>query len=294
MSLQPARAQDGDLDALRAYSLDLVNTSRDEHGLPPLERDATLDRSAQAHAQDMIERDYFAHVTPDGRDIMDRYRAADGNPWRLVTENIGRCVGCEAPPTRADVDRQHEGWMESPEHRENILSPGLSRYGFGLAIDGSTLIAVQNFSGPGTPRGVAEGEDARALPDDELAEIAVDLVNEARAAEGVEALSLDPDLLAVADELLSDPAEFSLEEGTDPRAAIPRDRRGDWSRILLLAGSCGGCGSQPTDADVRFFVEQWLEQRTAALLNPEMTDLGIVIRADGEGRKVALAVLAGE
>lgn len=293
MSLQPAGAQDGDLDALRAYSLDLVNSSRDKRGLPPLERDATLDRSAQAHAQDMIERDYFAHVTPDGRDIMDRYRAADGNPWRLVTENIGRCVGCEAPPTRADVDRQHEGWMESPEHRENILSPGLSRYGFGLAIDGSTLIAVQNFSGPGTPRGLAEGEDARALPDDELAGIAVDLVNEAREAEGVEALSLDPDLLAVADELLSDPAEFSLEEGTDPRAAMPRERRGDWSRILLLAGSCGGCGSQPTDADVRFFVEQWLEQRTAALLNPEMTDLGIVIRADGEGRKVALAVLAG-
>jgi uncharacterized protein YkwD len=291
--LQPLMAQAGDLDALRAYSLELVNASRQEHGLKPLEREPTLDEAAQAHARDMLDRNYFSHVTPDGADVMDRYLAAGGSRWRLVTENLGRCIGCDAPASEADMDRQHRGWMESPEHRDNILSPGLSRYGFGYAVGDGVLVAVQNFSGPGRPRGLAEGEKAQALPDGELARIAVDLVNEARESRGHAGLSVDEDLVAAADDLVADPAEFTLDGGIDPLSALPRDRRGDWARVNVLAGSCGGCGTEPTDADMRFFVERWLDQQSPALLDPRMTHLGIVVRADGEGRKVALAVIAG-
>jgi len=288
---QPVQSQPENIAQLRAYSLELVNEARGEHDLPPLEAGALLDESAQGHAQDMLARGYFSHVTPERRDVMDRYREAGGEQWRLVTENIGRCVGCAAPASEADVERQHHGWMDSPEHRENILSESLSRYGFGLAIDEEGFVAVQNFSGPGRPRGLAPGEEAQALPDEELAQLAVDIVNEAREAEGLGAIGSDEDLMWVTDELVSDPSEFDMDETIDPLAVLDQEQQRGWSRLGVLAGSCGGCGTEPTDADIRFFMERWLEgERSGGLLDRETTRLGVALRADGKGRKVILAV----
>ncbi len=75
--------------------------------------------------------------------------------------------------------------------------------------------------------------------------------------------------------------------------AKPVDARAGWSSISTIAGACGGCGERPTRADIESFVNQWISQASyrGTLLDPSYTTAGVVLRADGAGRKIALLVL---
>jgi len=77
----------------------LVNEHRARIGCPPLAWDALAVRAAQAHTDDMVRRGYFSHVSPDGRNVGERLRAA-GASWRAVAENIA-----QGQPTAAVVVR---------------------------------------------------------------------------------------------------------------------------------------------------------------------------------------------
>ncbi|WP_135467955.1 CAP domain-containing protein [Crenalkalicoccus roseus] len=147
----PARAAGvpEEAGALRLRALELVNEARRARGLPALRRSERLERVAQAHAEDMLRRGYFSHVSPDGEDPRSRYLAAGGDPARMVAENIARCRGCR-PPLRVErVEAFHRGWMDSEGHRENILHPGATRFGFGAAVEEGGFAVVQVFAGPG-------------------------------------------------------------------------------------------------------------------------------------------------
>jgi uncharacterized protein YkwD len=233
-------------------------------------------------------------VSPEGETVADRYVEAGGSRWRLVAENIARCIGCEAPLTTARVESLHEGWMNSPPHRENILRRGLDRFGFGIVVEDERLYAVQTFAGPGVPRGLQPGEEARAVAPDEQAAIALAVVNRARRQEGLQPLERSPALGEAARSLLPEPGGGpGLRLSGDIFSAIPAEARGRWRSVMALAAACGGCGAEATAADVRSFARQWLEdpQNRERLMSPEATHLGFALRAGGEGRKVALATL---
>jgi uncharacterized protein YkwD len=288
-----ADMETGDLETLRGAALELLNQDRREHDLPPLELDATLNESSRKHAEDMLRRDYYSHRSPEGETVMDRYRAAGGGTAKTVAENIARCEGCPLPPDRATVEQLQRGWMNSPEHRRNILAPGLERFGFGIAGEaGRGLYAVQNFAGPGTPRTTGGDEaDARArsLGPEERQALALDLVNRARTEHGVEPLSGVPALAEAGRAALA-------EEGGSPFRHLPPDARTRWRTFSTVSGQCGGCGTEPTDADVRFFGGQWLDQAEYrdTLLDPVYTHTGFAMSAKGDGRKDAMMILAGQ
>lgn len=294
----PAQAQQtGDLDQLRQQALELVNEARGEHDLPPLELGDILNEAAQAHAEDMLARDYYGHVSPEGESVMDRYQEAGGSRWRVVRENIARCEGCPTPPTIERVERFQEGWMESPEHRANILSRGLDRFGFGIAAGDDEIYAVQTFAGPGRPRGLEAGEEPEPLSADEQVSLALRIINRERQAQGAAPLSESAALTSTAETLLSQMDRQSLSLPEDGlMEALPESERRNWAEIATIAGGCGGCGTQATAADVRFFANQWLEnpQYRSRLLDPGFTHLGFAMQANGEGRKNALAVLGGQ
>ncbi|MDQ0326553.1 uncharacterized protein YkwD [Rhodopseudomonas julia] len=296
----PARtpaARPNEMDALRQESLRLVNEARAEASLPPLTLSETLNQAAQAHARDMLERNYYSHTTPEGRTVMDRYQAAGGNPGRLVAENIAKCSGCAVPADAAAVADLHEGWMQSPKHRANILRKGLTEYGFGLAenADGRRY-AVQNFAGPGTPRTSGADGDAGAaepLAPEAQTELAAELINAARSDE--KSVFADDALVATASEMLPETVKgASLDDLRNLQNALPAETT--FRRFRVVAGSCSGCGAEATDADVRFFIGQWLknDDYREMLLNNALTGIGLVIVADGEGKKIAVAILAGE
>lgn len=280
-----------ELSVLRDKALALVNKSRAEHDLRPLELTAPLNRAAQAHAEDMLARNYYSHVSPGGDTVMDRYRRAGGSGAKGVAENIARCAACTPPPDAARVERLHEGWMNSAGHRANILGAGYTRFGFGIAVgeDGG-LYAVQTFAGPGEAAGEPIGPDRRLA-------VALETINAARAKAGVSTLEAAQALTeslrrAVPDDSLAD---FSLDAVGDPMALLPEGSRHGWQVFSVVAGQCGGCGPQATAEDVRRFVEQWMgngRYRTT-LTNPRFTHLAYTLAADGSGRKVAVAMLAG-
>ena len=199
------------------------------------------------------------------------------------------------------VEALHEGWMNSPPHRENILSRGLDRFGFGIIVgQDQRLYAVQTFAGPGVPRGLQPGEEAQALSRDEQAALALQVVNQARMKAGLPALERSPPLGEAARELLPLPSapagSGGLRLSGNILDAIPAGARSDWRSVGVVAASCGGCGTEPTAADLRSFVEQWLDdpQYRERLLAPDTTHLGFAMQANGEGRKVALATLGAK
>lgn len=292
-------AETGDLNALRDAALEQVNQSRRDHGLPPLERGTALDEAAQNHAEDMLRRSYYSHRSPEGNTPMDRYRAAGGGTASLVAENIARCTGCPLPPDKATVRELHKGWMNSPEHRDNILARGLERFGFGIAGEaGSGLYAVQTFAGPGTPDTDADRQATPIGPDDAQS-LAIRLVNQSRQEKGVAPLSAAPALSEAGRQALSGRKEGSPGDGErvtgSPLRNLSREARSRWRTIFTLSATCGGCGTRPTDADVRSFVQQWLGRQDYRdqLLDPDQTDAGFALSASGDGRKAAMMMLGG-
>ncbi|HEX6713028.1 MAG TPA: CAP domain-containing protein [Thermoleophilaceae bacterium] len=108
-----------------------MNVYRAQNGLRPLNWDWRLWSSAQGLASDMAARSYAAHVTPEGRVLADRvaptgYIPSGGDWW--LAENLGWGTSYLSTPLAIVL-----GWLDSPEHRENMLDPGLRDVGVGIA-----------------------------------------------------------------------------------------------------------------------------------------------------------------
>ena len=294
-SAASALGQELDLAAMREEALGLVNAAREEQGLPTLEAGESLNEAAQTHAEDMLARDYYAHESPEGETVRDRCLAAGGREAEVAAENIAMCEGCPSPPEPARVREFHEGWMQSPGHRENILAQGLERFGFGIAGRGDEIYAVQTFAGPGTSPALKPGEDPEALPPEALAEQALAAVNRAREEEGLHSLIASEALDQVAAELADAGGGAITESEGGLFDLLPEDMRGEWGHLGVLMGECGGCGAAAGAADVRYFTQAWLDDQSLRdrLLDPEATHLGFSVTASGDGSKTAVAVFGG-
>jgi uncharacterized protein YkwD len=289
-----AQAQDGRED-LQGVALELANQSRAASGLPPLSLEPALTRAARTHAEDMLRRGFFAHVSPDGETALDRYLRSGGARGRLVAENIAECRNCVAG--REVVRNLHRGWMESAGHRANILSPGVERFGFGVAESGGRVVAVQTFAGPGTSGGLAPAGEAKPLDHAGQLRAAMELLNRARRKAGVRPVEGSAALSkALRQTLGSDEtgAELRLPPLSAILSALSENEASSVRDAALVAGQCGGCGTAATAADVAFFIEGWLSDPDyqSTLLDPRWSELGAVVEADGKGRKRALAILA--
>jgi uncharacterized protein YkwD len=130
----------GDDAAMQQQALRFTNDARRRHGCPALTINARLVQAARRHAADMVSRGYFEHRSPSGDNAGDRV-AATGYDWSAYGENIAR-----GQDSAAEVVQD---WMDSPSHRENILTCGFSEVGVGRAYDADhKAYWVQNFATP--------------------------------------------------------------------------------------------------------------------------------------------------
>jgi uncharacterized protein YkwD len=121
---------------LEAEMLRLVNEERTKRGLKALVADPQLVPVARAHSQDMFARGYFSHYTPEGKDPFDRMKSS-GIKYYSAGENLA--LG-------QTLKICHEGLMNSPGHRANILNPSYGRLGIGILDGGSYgLMISQEF-----------------------------------------------------------------------------------------------------------------------------------------------------
>jgi len=122
---------------LEKEMLALVNEERRNRGLPELVMDNTLRDVARDHSVDMFQRGYFAHVDAEGVTPFDRMRAG-GVTYIYAGENLA------IAPT---VSMAHQGLMDSPGHKENILNPSFRRVGIGAAKGGRRgVMFTQKFT----------------------------------------------------------------------------------------------------------------------------------------------------
>ena len=120
--------------------LTLVNQKRLENGLPPLSFSPELATAARNKANDMLLKNYWAHNSPDGRTPWEFLKEAGYN-YVYAGENLARGFN-----TSLDVTN---GWMASPTHRANVLSPNYSDVGFAVVtgnLNGEeTVLVVEEF-----------------------------------------------------------------------------------------------------------------------------------------------------
>jgi uncharacterized protein YkwD/uncharacterized membrane protein required for colicin V production len=123
-------------ESLEGTMLTMINNERRDEGLEPYVIDQTLVEVARLHSADMFRHGYFSHLTPEGLTAADR-ALEGGVTFRKVGENIAY-----AP----DVRMAHEGLMDSPTHRSNILSSEFTRIGIGIQNAGARgIMFTQNF-----------------------------------------------------------------------------------------------------------------------------------------------------
>jgi uncharacterized protein YkwD len=124
----------------------LHNVERRQHGLSRLRWNRDLARAGASHDRDMVTHSYFAHVSANGQDHMDRVAASGYQPkvgcW-TAGENLYYSTGPQTPRQLL------KAWMKSSAHRANILHRGWHDFGLGVVS--------------GSPRGDAHGLTVVAL-----------------------------------------------------------------------------------------------------------------------------------
>ena len=141
----------------------LVNAERTKIGLAPLKYDAVLAGIAESHSRDMLQRNYFDHVSPEGRTFIYRYQVAGydceithQNQLYTGGENLGQTYVYKSKYSSGLISDYRsmdeiaeqivQGWMDSPTHRSNVLHDYWQNEGIGVAIQPDDKVYVtQNY-----------------------------------------------------------------------------------------------------------------------------------------------------
>lgn len=113
-----------------------ANEDRALFGLPALQLDHDLNLAAFAKAQDMLAKEYFAHVSPEGVKPWHWFKSMGYN-YSYAGENLA--IGFE------DSEDLEQSWMNSPKHRANILSSNYRDMGVAIVYRNGQKIIVQLF-----------------------------------------------------------------------------------------------------------------------------------------------------
>ena len=191
--------------------LALINRDRVAAHLQPVTWDDRVAAVARGHSEEMRRTKIVAHISPTTGSAGDRVRAADIHT-AVVLENVARAYG---------VGEAHDGLMNSPGHRANILSASATHIGIGVVLGDEVsgrreMFLTQVF--------------IRVPPKIDYAQTA-DVVRARVVAARPSALD-DPRLTSIAQQLAE-----SLASGTTREAAWPVVRKqidqlgGTWARV---------------------------------------------------------------
>ena len=126
-----------------AILVDLANGDRAASSVGTLTVNPVLVAAAQAKANDMAEKGYFAHISPDGVEPWHWFKQA-GYKFTYAGENLAIDF--------SDSGEVNTAWMNSPTHRENLLNPNYTEIGIataqGMYQGRVTTFVVQEFGTP--------------------------------------------------------------------------------------------------------------------------------------------------
>lgn len=102
--------------------IEILNIQRERVGLHKLTENGLLDLSARNKACDMGNKSYFSHVSPDGK-----------QPWEFIND-VGYLYNHagENISKNNDVEKAMAEFMNSQEHKDNILNSNYTEVGIGI------------------------------------------------------------------------------------------------------------------------------------------------------------------
>lgn len=88
----------------------------------------------------MLNRNYFSHYDPSTGQLafLELFHL-----WGIGYTSAGENIAWSSNPSMAAINTM---FMNSPEHRANILNPAYHRVGVGVAGDGVKTMVVEVFS----------------------------------------------------------------------------------------------------------------------------------------------------
>lgn len=127
-----------------------TNDYRSRSSLSALHENDALDRAAQAKADQMVTQDYWSHVAPDGTTPWYYFQKV-GYSYSAAGENLA--YGFATP------DQIITAWMNSAEHRDNVLG-NYQDVGFGFATGdhyqhGKNTVVVAMYGLPSSQKQLA-------------------------------------------------------------------------------------------------------------------------------------------
>jgi uncharacterized protein YkwD len=122
--------------------LSSTNIQRNNNGKSSLTINSALNNAAQAKANDMVNRGYWSHETPDGQQPWIFFTSA-GYQYLAAGENLAYGF--------SDSSNTITGWMNSPPHKENLLSGNYTEVGFGMANTADYCYSGDYDNNPNTP-----------------------------------------------------------------------------------------------------------------------------------------------
>ena len=141
-----------DRQAISRRVLELTNQARSHArrcgaeafpAAPPLTlAPSALDRAALEHSQDMANHDYLEHIGHDGSTPADRITRT-GYKWKAIGENLAS--GILTP------EEVVNGWVGSPHHCENLMSPRFAQMAVAYAVNPSSSGGIYWTQVFGTP-----------------------------------------------------------------------------------------------------------------------------------------------
>ena len=133
----PAPATKDKITAMEDEVTSLINKERGKAGCGTVKTDERMRAAGRAHSADMAKNNYFSHTGLDGGSFVDRLARAGYPREGAAGENIAYGYGT----AQAVVT----GWMNSPDHRRNIVNCSAKSTGVGLAYQGSRPYWTQLF-----------------------------------------------------------------------------------------------------------------------------------------------------
>jgi uncharacterized protein YkwD len=168
-----------------ARMLALLNEARAAAKLNPVQPDPELREIALGHSSDMVDHNFFGHVSPSTGTPADRVHRS-GALITISGENVA------AAPT---PEVAHEGLMSSPGHRANMLRPEFTHVGIGARKNDNGLVVTMVFgrrpSPAALPTSAAQIESAISAlrASKNLAAAAIDPIYRTAAQAGADALA---------------------------------------------------------------------------------------------------------
>jgi len=132
--------------------IERTNAERAKVGLTPLVENSKLAKAALAKGQDMFANQYWAHISPKGKEPW-AFMNENGYSYRVAGENLAKDFG--------DSTNMVAAWMNSPTHRANIVNNRYQEIGIAV-VDGilsghETTLVVQMFGTPQVAPSVEAG-----------------------------------------------------------------------------------------------------------------------------------------